>query len=114
MKSLDIVKTIYFELFERKAEDIIVLDMRKVSVIADYFVLSSINSVRGVKSLSDFTSKKLKDELNIHPKIEGLREGRWIILDVGDIFVHIYHSETREYFQLESLWKDAKNISIKK
>jgi len=114
MKSLDIVKTIYFELFEKKAEDIIVLDMRKVSSIADYFVLTSIDSERGVRALSDFASKKLREEFNIRPKTEGLSGGRWIILDIGDIFIHIFHSETRDYFQLESLWRDAKKISIKK
>ncbi len=112
MKTLAIVETIYFELVERKAGDVTVLDMQKVSSVADYFVLTHTNSQRGVRALADSISKKLKDELSIRVKVEGLRDGDWVVLDLGNILIHIFHRETRAYFQLESFWKDAPVICI--
>ena len=112
MKTLDIVETIYFELVERKAEDVTILDMQRVSSIADYFVLTHMNSQRGVRALADSVSTKLKDELSIRVKLEGLRDGDWVVLDLGNILIHIFHRETRLYFQLESFWKDAPVICI--
>ena len=112
MKTLNIVETIYFELVERKAEDITILDMQRVSSVAEYFVLAHTNSQRGVRALADSISKKLKDELGIRVKVEGLKDGDWVVLDVGNILIHIFHRETRAYFQLESFWKDASVIYI--
>tara|TARA_Y100000310_G_C20104335_1_gene544215 strand:+ start:87 stop:431 length:345 start_codon:yes stop_codon:yes gene_type:complete len=112
MKTLDIVETIYFGLLERKAEDITILDMSKVSSVADYFVLAHTNSERGVRALADSILKELKDELSIRIRVEGLSDGDWIVLDLGDILIHIFHKKTRAYFQLESLWEDASIIHI--
>jgi len=112
MRPIDLIKIIYYELDARKAESLIVLDMRKVSSIADYFLIASTDSERGVKALVDFVSRKLKEEFNVITKVEGASGGRWIIIDVGDILVHIFHNDTREYFQLESLWSDAQVLKI--
>ena len=112
MKSFDNVKIIYNELIERKAENVVVLDINKVSSIADYFIIASTDSERGVKSLVDFVSKKIKERFGNIGKIEGASGGRWIVIDFGDVIVHVFHKDTREYFNLESLWDDAKVVGL--
>ncbi|MEE2975672.1 MAG: ribosome silencing factor [Thermodesulfobacteriota bacterium] len=112
MKSFDNVKIIYNELIERKAENVVVLDINKVSSIADYFIIASADSERGVKSLVDFVSKKIKERFGNIGKIEGVSGGRWIVIDFGDVIVHVFHKDTREYFNLESLWDDAKVVGL--
>ena len=89
---------------EKKGIDIKVLDIKGLSSIADYFVIVSGNSVRQVSALADEIEEKM-DEKGINlENIDGKTTSRWILLDYGDIIVHVFHKDEREYYDIERLW----------
>jgi len=95
-------------LLDKKGEDVLLLDIRKQSSIADYFVISSGTSTRHVEAMGDEIFISLKQEEGIHPRsIEGKGEGTWVLLDYNDIIVHLFYHETRRFYQLEKLWHKA-------
>lgn len=97
---------------DKKGEDIRVLELIGLTSLADYFVIASGNSDRQVSAISTHIEDELAKK-GIEPKHkEGMREGRWVILDYSDIIVHIFHQEERDYYQLERIWNDAKNLPI--
>lgn len=88
------------------------LDIRKVSVLADYFVICSGNSERQVKAIARDIEEKL-DEQDIGPRHrEGLDQGRWVLLDYGDVIVHIFTPAERDYYRLERLWSGAQTVLV--
>lgn len=98
---------------EKKAEDIVILDMTKISNITDFFIICSGNSTRHVKAICDYIIEKLKQlRLKIW-HIEGQDYALWILLDCGDVIVHIFHTPTRMFYELERLWADAPVINLK-
>ena len=91
-----------------KGENIVVLDLRKISNISDFFIIATGNSSVHVRAIADEIKEKLKKENNIKPwHIEGYEAQKWILLDYVDIVVHVFDSETRSYYMLEKLWEDA-------
>lgn len=99
---------------EKKAEDIVVLDISSQTVMAEYFIICTGRSTTQVRALADHVSDSLKQKQNILAKgIEGLSESKWVLLDYGDVIVHVFRSEEREYYNLERLWADAKQIEVK-
>lgn len=111
MDTKNLIKHICSSLDARKAEDILVLDIQSVSSIADFFIIASADSERAVKSLADNLVREVKKKFKLKAKIDGLTDNRWIIIDTGDLIVHIFHSETRVKYDLESLWYEAKKVS---
>lgn len=98
---------------DKKARDTIILDIRGLSVIADYFVICSGNSETQVQAIADEIKDKMH-EINIEIKgVEGKEHARWILIDIGDVVVHIFHKDEREYYNLERLWGDAPRVEIK-
>lgn len=95
---------------DTKAEDIVVLDMRKVVNYCDYFVLCSGNTDRQVRAIADRITEGLVDFGVSIPLKEGVRSADWIVLDGGDVVAHIFQKRVREFYQLEYLWQDAKEI----
>jgi len=94
-----------------KAEEITILDMRKVANFCDYFVICSGNTDRHVRAIADNIDKELKDVgLKIQLK-QGLHKCDWVVLDVGDIVTHIFQKQVREFYQLEHLWQEAKEVA---
>lgn len=93
---------------DKQAADITLLDLRQVSVLADYFVLCTSESTRQSQAILDSVALTLKKEglLPLHP-MEGNPEAGWILLDYGDVVVHVFDSPTRQFYRLEELWKDA-------
>ncbi len=87
-----------------KAEDIVQIDLRGRSEIADYMVICSGRSTRQVTALADKLSSQLKDDFDRIAKIEGKAAGDWVLLDTGDVVVHIFRPEVREFYQLEKMW----------
>ena len=81
--------------------------MRKLPSISDYFVIASGTSTTQIKAIKDFIIKKLKEVKQRLWHIEGEREALWILLDYGDVVVHIFYDETRRFYNLERLWGDA-------
>lgn len=97
---------------EVKAGDVAVLDIGGISVICDYFVIASGRSTTQVKAIAEHIEKKL-GKLGIPwPGREGYQEGRWILLDYGDVVVHVFLEAEREFYNLERLWRDAEVVSL--
>ena len=97
------------QLFMKKAENVKVINVSDLTIIADYFILASGNSDVHVKSLCDDIKKHMSKEGREPLRIEGYREGRWIVLDYGDVLIHIFHKSEREFYGLERLWSDGDN-----
>lgn len=104
-----LAKKIAAVLDEKKARDIVIIDLSDKSVIADYFVIASGKSTTAVKSLTDNVDEKLSKE-GIEPlRRDGFSEAKWIAVDYGSVILHVFHEETREYYRLERLWIDGAN-----
>ena len=99
---------------DKKCEDLLILDIRKVSDISDFFVICSGSSKRHVLAISDGINEALKKKRLSCYNIEGYEHGLWIILDYIDVVAHIFYKETREFYSLETLWGDAKKVSLPK
>jgi len=93
---------------DRKAIDIVEIDLRGVSGYTDFFVVCSGNTDRQTRAIHDAIHKALKDEHGLLPRrVEGATEGRWILMDYLDVVVHIFTPDTRGYYRLEQLWGDV-------
>ncbi len=92
---------------ERKALDVVVLDLRGISTATDYFVIASGTSDVQVKAIADHVVDELKKESVRPSSVEGLNSGRWVLIDYIDFVVHVFHPQARDFYQLENLWGDA-------
>lgn len=92
---------------ERKAHDIVVLDLRGISSATDHFVVASGRSDTQVKAVADNVIDEMKQEGQRPAHIEGLQGGRWVLVDFIDVVVHVFHPQARDFYQLENLWGDA-------
>lgn len=94
-------------LFDRKAVNVVLLDLRKISSATDWFVVAGGTSDTHVSAIADSVIEGLKKE-GVRPlNVEGQREGRWVLIDYFDFVVHVFHPAAREFYQLERLWGDA-------
>ncbi len=100
------------QLLMKKAEDILVINVSDMTIIADYFILASGRSDVHVKSLCDDVQKYMFESGNEQLRLEGYREGRWIVLDYGDVLIHIFHKREREFYGLERLWTNGGNSMV--
>jgi ribosome-associated protein len=95
----------------KKAESVVVLDVRGLTSIADAFIICSGRSNRQVSAVADHVERFLKQE-GIRPlSVEGRKEGHWVLLDYGQVIIHVFYTETRSFYDLEGLWVDAKRIT---
>lgn len=94
---------------EKKAKDIIALDVRKLTVICDYMVIASGRNTNQVRALADEVDDLLAQEGMQLRRSEGMNEARWIVLDYGTLLVHLFHQDDRAYYNLERLWEDGTN-----
>lgn len=92
------------ELDDNKAEDIVQIDLRGKSSIGDHMVVCSGRSTRQVSALAEKLMDALKSERGILSKVEGKETGDWVLIDTGDVIVHIFRPEVREFYQLEKMW----------
>jgi ribosome-associated protein len=100
-------------IMNKKGEDIVVIDVRGVTSIADFFIVATGNSGVHVKAISDEIREKLKREEQAAPwHVEGEEGRRWILVDYVDIVVHVFDSETRRYFDIEKLYEDAESRRV--
>jgi ribosome-associated protein len=97
---------------DKKAEDIITLNMSGVSLLADYFVICQGNSEKQVQSIAHELKKAAQVEGIELKRLEGYDQGRWVLVDLGDVIVHIFHKDERSYYNLEKLWGDAPLVQI--
>ena len=96
----------------KKATDLVVLDVRGLTSIADFFIICSGSSNRQVMAIAEFIQIYLKKH-GIKPlSVEGIKEGHWILLDYGHVIIHVFYEPLRNFYDLEGLWTDAKRITI--
>lgn len=97
---------------ERKASDVVVMDLRGISSATDFFVVSTGTSDIQVRSIAEHTIEELK-KTGVRPDhVEGMRGGRWVLIDYIDFVVHVFHPAAREFYQLEVLWGDAPRLAL--
>jgi len=96
---------------DKKAEDVKILDIRLISSIADYLVLANGHSDKQTQAIAESVRLDLKKFGKVLD-IEGLREGNWVILDYGDVILHVFKEEVRRYYDLDELWSDAAVVEI--
>ncbi len=112
MEIVDVAKKMAGILADKKAEDVVVLDLREVSSLADYFVIASGTNPKHASSLADYLEEGITpEEAELHHS-EGLRNSDWVILDYMDIIVHIFTREKRELYSLEDLWQDGIRVEV--
>ncbi|WP_206425676.1 ribosome silencing factor [Ruminococcus sp. Marseille-P6503] len=107
-----LLETIIRALDSKRAEDIQLIGIRDLTIVADYFVIANGTSNTQTKALADAVEFEMK-QLGIEPiRVEGYQGATWIILDYGDIVVHVFYKETRSYYNLERLWSDGEQKDI--
>jgi ribosome-associated protein len=98
---------------DKKATDMVVLDLRQIASFAEYFVIGSGANQRQVQAISDEIEEQLKKQLSSRPvRIEGYSSAEWVLLDYGDFIVHIFNNESREFYDLARLWRDAGRVQL--
>lgn len=98
---------------EKKAENVIILDLEDKSSVADYFVVCSGFSDRQVAAIADFVSDQARKSGTKVYAEEGMKDGRWALIDLGTVIVHVFQDHLRDFYSLESLWGDAPRILVK-
>jgi len=96
---------------DKRAKDIVVLDLIAISATLDYFIVATGESVPQLKALQDGVKERLKDEGTFPKGIEG-PSNRWVLLDYGNVVVHLMSPEAREFYDLEGLWADAERLEV--
>ncbi len=97
---------------DTKAKDIKILDVRGLTTFTEFFVLLSGTSTRHVRALAEAIEEKLRSKRIRTSRAEGLREGIWVLLDFDDVVVHIFYREERDFYDLEGLWSDAREVVV--
>ncbi len=107
------LRTIVTALENKKAQEIKVIEISDLTILADHFVIASGTSSTQVKALADEVEFQMAQE-GVKPlHTEGYPSGSWIVLDYGSVVVHVFYGETRDFYSLERLWSDGKNIDLK-
>ena len=99
----------------KKAEEIVILDVRELSSVTDYFVIASGTSEPHLRAIVDEITDKLRDEHQLRPKsVDGTLRTAWVVLDYFDVIVHVMRNDVRERYDLETLWGDAPRVKVRK
>lgn len=99
----------------KKAEDIVVLDVRKISSITDYFVLATGTSEPHLRAISEEIKDKLREDHDVRPRaVDGTLQTAWLVLDYFDVIIHVMRADVRERYDLESLWGDAPQVRTRR
>jgi ribosome-associated protein len=104
LSSDDLLREVLASLEDDKAEDIVQIDLRGKSTIADWMVVASGRSSRQVSAMSEKLVERLKQGHGIPCKLEGKDAGDWVLIDAGDVIVHVFRPEVRDFYQLEKMW----------
>lgn len=113
MNTAELCKIAVEALEDRKAEDVKVIDIREISPIADYFIIANGTNQNQIQAMRDAADEALyKAGLNVK-QVEGNQNSTWILMDYGDIIIHIFSKEDRLFYDLERVWRDGKEIDVK-
>ncbi len=97
---------------EKKGEDLVILNIRENSSYADYILIASARSARHVQGLADYVEEELYKEQITPLGVEGKNEGQWVLIDYGDVVIHLFFEPVREWYDLEGLWMDAPRVDL--
>ncbi|SDQ48136.1 ribosome-associated protein [Virgibacillus subterraneus] len=112
MDNKEIIQLIANACDDKRAEDIVALDMQDVSLMTDYFLICHGSNERQVQAIARSIKDSMEEEGIIIKRLEGYEQARWILVDLGDIVCHVFHKEERSYYNLERLWGDASKVEI--
>ena len=107
-----IVKKAYEALNDKKGEDIKIIEIGKLSTVADYFIIANGSNAPHVESLVDNVEEELLKEKIHAERIEGVKSSGWILMDYNDVVVHVFSKEDRLFYDLERIWRDGKEVDI--
>ena len=107
-----LLTTAYKAVDDKKGEDIVVLNMEGVSLIADQFIICHANSERQVQAIAKEVADKAAEAGYPVKRLEGVEMARWVLVDLGDVVVHVFHRDERGYYNLEKLWGDAPLLNM--
>ena len=110
--SREMAKIACHALSEKKAEDVRVIEISEISPVADYFIIATGDNTNQIQAMVDAVEEELGKEGHSVKQIEGNRNSSWILMDYGDIIVHIFSKEDRLFYNLERIWTDGKKISV--
>ncbi|MCI7770708.1 MAG: ribosome silencing factor [Eubacterium sp.] len=110
--SKEMLKVIIDALQDKKAEDIRVIDISNVSVIADYFVIASGSNTNQIQAMVDNVEEEMFKAGFDDPKVEGYNTASWILLDYNDVIVHVFSEDDRAFYNIERIWRDGKEVDI--
>ncbi|WP_248621758.1 ribosome silencing factor [Enterococcus cecorum] len=97
---------------DKHAQDIVALDVREISLLADYFVICSGNTDRRINAIVDeVVEQAYKNQMDVK-RVEGKEASKWVLIDLGDVIVHVFNQSEREFYQLEKLWSDAPLLDL--
>ncbi|MEM1129039.1 MAG: ribosome silencing factor [Pseudomonadota bacterium] len=102
-----LLERILSSLSDDKAEDVVSIDLRGRSELADFMVIASGRSTRQVASISEKLTDRLKQKTGLNCKVEGKDQGDWVLIDAGDVIVHVFRPEVRDFYQLEKMWQQS-------
>ena len=112
MQAKEMAKIAYHALDEKKGEDISIIDIAGISVLADYFIIANGSSESQVQAMVDNVEEEMHKAGYSLKQREGYGSGNWVLLDFGDVIVHVFDKENRLFYDLERIWRDGKNIGI--
>ncbi|WP_284140462.1 MULTISPECIES: ribosome silencing factor [unclassified Virgibacillus] len=112
MKTTDMLNIAAEACDDKKAENIIALDMKGVSLVADYFLICHGNNERQVQAIARSIKEAMEEKDIPLKRLEGFEEARWVLVDIGDIVCHVFHKDERSYYNLERLWGDAAQVQL--
>jgi ribosome-associated protein len=113
LQSIDRALLCAAQIAEKKAFHLRVLDVRRISSLTDYLVLASGGSDRQVQAAAEAVHLGLKQQHGVRPLgIEGMNEGRWVLIDYGDVMVHVFQEPVRQFYDLDGLWRDAAEVQL--
>ncbi|MBE5756923.1 MAG: ribosome silencing factor [Clostridiales bacterium] len=111
MEVKELKQTILEYLSNKKATDILSINVSEKTIVADYYIVASGKSTTHVKSLCENLEEELSKKYGVEPlRREGIRDGRWAVLDYGDVIVHVFNDEMRLFYHLERLWDEGDNV----
>ncbi|MBE6185078.1 ribosome silencing factor [Heyndrickxia ginsengihumi] len=112
MNNQELLKVVVKACDDKQAEDIVVLNMQGLSLIADYFLVCNGNSNKQIQAIAREVKEKVEELGGEVKRMEGYDEGKWVLIDLGDVVAHIFNRDERSYYNLERLWGDAPSISV--
>ena len=110
-EDLDLLKMIRAALEDKKAEDIRILDIREITTIGDYFVIASGSNAKQLQAMEDAVDEVMYQNGHHQKSVEGNRASSWILMDYGNIIVHIFSKEDRLFYDLDRIWRDGKEVT---